>query len=95
MLKKHGCYTCIMPSAIVLVNANFGSDELVASRLKKIHGVIRVYRVSGVYDIVALVQTDAISELKTIITGKIRKIDEIRSCITMMIARSDSAGIAA
>lgn len=84
-----------MPSAIVLVNTNFGSDELVADRLRKIHGVVRVYRVSGMYDIVALVQTDAISELKTIIMDRIRKLDDIRSCITMMIAGSDSAGIAA
>lgn len=84
-----------MPSAIVLVNANYGSDELVASRLREIQGVVKVYRVSGVYDIVALVQTNAISELKGIIMGRIRKIDEIRSCITMMIAKSDSTGVAA
>ena len=84
-----------MPRAIVLVNANFGSDELVASRLREIHGVVSVYRVSGVYDIVALVQTNAISELRVIITDKIRKLDDIRSCITMMVAGSDSIGITA
>lgn len=84
-----------MPSAIVLVNANFGSDELVASRLKEIQGIVRVYRVSGVYDIVALVQTNAISELKAIVMDRIRKLDDIRSCITMMVAGTDSVGIAA
>ncbi len=84
-----------MPSAIVLVNANFGSDEIVANKLRAIQGVDRVYRVSGVYDIVAMVQTNAISELKTIVMDKIRKLDDIRSCITMMVAGSDSVGIAA
>lgn len=84
-----------MPSAIVLVNANFGSDELVASRLKEIHGVDSVYRVSGVYDIVAMVKASTMPELKTIIKEKIAKLDDARSVITMMIAGSSSAGITA
>lgn len=82
-----------MPSAIVLVNANFGSDEIVVSRLRKIQGITEVYRVSGVYDVLAVVRTDAMSELKAIVTEKIRKLDDIRSVITMMIA-TESAGIA-
>lgn len=84
-----------MPSAIVLVNANFGSDELVASSLQQIHGVVRVYRVSGVYDIVAMVKASTMPELKTIIKEKIAQLDDARSVITMMVAGSDSAGITA
>lgn len=83
-----------MPSAIVLVNANFGSDEFVVSRLRKIQGITEVYRVSGVYDVVAVVRTDAMTELKAIVTEKIRRLDDIRSVITMMVA-TESAGIAA
>lgn len=84
-----------MPSAIVLVNANFGSDEQVASRLREIQGVVRVYRVSGVYDIVAFVKAGAISELKTIIKEKIAKLDDARSVITMMVAGSNATVITA
>jgi DNA-binding Lrp family transcriptional regulator len=84
----------LITSAIVLVNANFGSDELVVNRLREIRGVRSVYRVSGVYDVVAVVQTDAMTELKAIVTGKIRKLDDIRSVITMMVA-TESVGLAA
>lgn len=84
-----------MPSAFVLVNANFGSDELVANRLKQIHGVVRVYRVSGVYDIVAMVKATTMPEIKIIIKEKIAKLDDARSVITMMIAGSGSSGITA
>lgn len=84
-----------MPSAIVLVNASFGADELVASKLKEIRGVVRVYRVSGVYDIIAMVKTGAMPELKTIVKEKIAKLDDARSVITMMVAGSESAGITA
>ena len=84
-----------MPSAIVLVNANFGADEVVADRIRSIQGVTRVYRVSGVYDIIVLIQTNTMSELKTIIMNKIRKLEEARSVITMMVAGSDSVGLAA
>lgn len=87
-------YNYVVPSAIVLVNANFGPDELVVNRLREIHGVRSVYRVSGVYDVVAVVQTDAMTELKAIVTEKIRKLDDIRSVITMMIA-TESVGLAA
>lgn len=81
-----------MPSAIVLVNANFGSDEQVASRLREIQGVVRV---SGVYDIVAFVKAGAMSELKTIIKEKIAKLDDARSVITMMVAGSNATVITA
>jgi DNA-binding Lrp family transcriptional regulator len=53
-----------------------------------------VYRVSGLYDVVAMVGTDAMTDLKMIITEKIRKLDDIRSVVTMMVAR-ESAGLAA
>ena len=65
-----------MPKAFVLINAEVGSEPEVLSELKKI----------GVYDIVARVKTDTMDKLKEIVTQKIRKLDDVRSTLTMLIA---------
>ena len=74
-----------MPGAIVLINAETGSEAGVLKRLKKIKGVIEAFLVYGVYDIVARVRGDSMDRLKEIITLHIRRIDNVRSTLTMLI----------
>jgi DNA-binding Lrp family transcriptional regulator len=74
-----------MPVAIVLINAEIGSEDEVAGELHKISNVIESYVVYGVYDIVAKVEADSMDKLKEIVTWKIRRLDKVRSTLTMIV----------
>lgn len=76
---------CLVPSAIVLLNADLASEDLVLNELREIEGITEVYKVHGVYDIVAKVEAQTFSKLKEIISRKLRGINAIRSTITMMV----------
>lgn len=73
-----------MPLAFVLVNAEVGSEDEVVRELRKIANVKESYAVYGVYDIVAKVEAESMDKLKEIITWKIRKLDKVRSTLTMI-----------
>lgn len=74
-----------MPLAVVLINAEIGSEDEVAGELRKISNVIESYVVYGVYDIVAKVEADSMDKLKEIVTWKIRRLDKVRSTLTMIV----------
>jgi DNA-binding Lrp family transcriptional regulator len=74
-----------MPLAVVLINAEIGSEEEVVSELRKIGNVKESYTVYGVYDIVAKVEADSMDKLKEIVTWKIRRLDKVRSTLTMIV----------
>ncbi len=74
-----------MPSAIVLVNAEIGSEEEVFNEICKVEGVTEAYIVYGVYDIIVKIEADTMDKLKEIIATKIRKLPKVRSTLTMII----------
>ncbi len=74
-----------MPNAYVLINCDIGSEEFVMSELKEIDLVKEVHGTFGAYDIVVLVEADTVVSLRDVITWKIRKIEKIRSTLTMMV----------
>ncbi len=74
-----------MPLAIVLINAEIGSEDEVVAELRKIGNVKESYVVYGVYDIVAKVEADSMDKLKEIVTWKIRRLDKVRSTLTMIV----------
>ncbi len=74
-----------MPNAYVLINCDIGSEEFVMSQLKEIDLVKEVHGTFGAYDIVVLVEADTVVSLRDVITWKIRKIEKIRSTLTMMV----------
>jgi len=76
-----------MPEAYVLVNCDIGSEETVISQLKEIDLVKEVHGTFGAYDIVVLVEADRVESLRDTITWKIRKIEKIRSTLTMMVIK--------
>ena len=73
-----------MTKAYVLINCDTGSEESVIDDLKSIIGVKNVSGVFGAYDIVAEVQTQTVDKLRETITMKIRKIDGVRSTLTLL-----------
>jgi DNA-binding Lrp family transcriptional regulator len=74
-----------MPLAFVLINAEIGSEDEVVTELRKIGNVKESYVVYGVYDIVAKVEADSMDKLKEIVTWKIRRLDKVRSTLTMIV----------
>jgi len=74
-----------MPLAFVLVNAEVGSEDEVVQELRKVANVKESYAVYGVYDIVAKVEAESMDKLKEIITWKIRRLDKVRSTLTMLV----------
>lgn len=79
-----------MAIAYVLINCNMGSEESVIQELKSIIGVREVQGVFGAYDIITKVESKTVEELRDIITWKIRKLDNIRSTLTMMEVEGQS-----
>ncbi|MEM3623459.1 MAG: Lrp/AsnC ligand binding domain-containing protein [Candidatus Bathyarchaeales archaeon] len=74
-----------MPTAFVLINTEIGSESDVLKELKKVEGVDDVCAVYGVYDIVARVKADTMDKLKEIVTWRIRRLDKVRSTLTMIV----------
>ncbi len=76
-----------MPTAFVLINTEIGSEAEVLKDLKKVEGIdsSSTFAVYGVYDIVAKVQADTMDKLKETVTWKIRRLDKVRSTLTMIV----------
>ncbi len=73
-----------MAQAYVLINCELGSEESVITQLKAIEGVTEVHGTFGAYDILAKIESDRVEALRETITWKIRKIENIRSTLTLM-----------
>ncbi|MGA3108281.1 MAG: Lrp/AsnC ligand binding domain-containing protein [Candidatus Bathyarchaeia archaeon] len=74
-----------MPLAFVLINAEIGSEDEVLKELRKLGNVKESYVVYGVYDVVAKVEAESMDKLKEIVTWKIRRLDKVRSTLTMIV----------
>ena len=73
-----------MATAYILINCELGSEESIIQELKKLDGVIEVHGTFGAYDILAKIESSTVDVLRETITWKIRKIDQIRSTLTLM-----------
>ena len=74
-----------MPTAYILVNCDLGSEEEIIRELKKMPETIEISGVYGVYDIIAKVRSDSMDKLREAITWHIRRIDKVRSTLTMIV----------
>ena len=73
-----------MAEAYILINCEIGSEEQVITALKNIDSIKEVHGTFGAYDIFAKIESTTIEVLRETITWKIRKIDRIRSTLTLM-----------
>jgi len=74
-----------MPIAFVLINTEIGSESEVLKALKEVEGVDEAYSVYGVYDIIAKIKADTMDRLKDIVTWRIRRLNKVRSTLTMIV----------
>ena len=74
-----------MAMAFVLINSEVGIEKNVAESLRKIPEVKDIWEVYGVYDIIVRVEVDSLSELKGTLSTRIRKLQGVRSTLTMIV----------
>lgn len=75
-----------MPMAFILINSEIGAEEAVLNALHDLEpGVDEAYIVYGVYDIIAKIREETMEKLKELITWKIRRLEKVRSTLTMII----------
>jgi DNA-binding Lrp family transcriptional regulator len=74
-----------MAKAFVLINVEIGGEDEVLKDLKPITEVKEAHLVYGVYDIIAIVETPTMQELKDAISQKIRRLDKVHSTLTMIV----------
>jgi len=77
-------YTALA-SAYLLLNVETGTDEEVLDSLKPLQEVKEARMVYGVYDIVVRVEAETMEELKNVVSWTIRRLDRVRSTMTMII----------
>ena len=73
-----------MATAYVLINCELGAEESIISQLKTLEGIIEVHGTFGAYDILAKIESSTVEALRETIPWKIRKIEKIRSTVTLM-----------
>ncbi|MDH5450643.1 MAG: Lrp/AsnC ligand binding domain-containing protein [Candidatus Bathyarchaeota archaeon] len=78
------------PIAFVLINTEIGSESEVLKTLKKVTGVKEAYSVYGVYDIIAKIQAETMDKLKEMVTWNIRRLDKVRSTLTMIVTEEST-----
>jgi DNA-binding Lrp family transcriptional regulator len=79
-----------MSTAFVMINAELDSENELVKELEKLDSIREVHPVYGVYDIVVKVEAETMEQLKEVIM-RIRKLDKIRSTLTMTVMEGTSS----
>jgi DNA-binding Lrp family transcriptional regulator len=77
-----------MPIAFVCITTEPASMVEVLKEVKAVEGVEEAQMVYGIYDIIVKVRGENMDKLKQIITEHIRRIDKVRTTLTMMVVES-------
>jgi DNA-binding Lrp family transcriptional regulator len=71
--------------AFVFVNSDLGSEVELRSEVKKVEGVVAVFLVYGLYDMVVEVEAESDQKLKQIIFSSIRRLKRVKSTLTLAV----------
>ena len=71
--------------AFVLINTNPGTDIVLENELRKVEGVVGVYLVYGVYDLMVVVEAESEEQLRDIVFSRIRTLKYLRSTLTLNV----------
>jgi DNA-binding Lrp family transcriptional regulator len=82
-----------MTSAFLLINCLIGFQSHIVNELRKLSEFIDIYRVDSMYDIIAKVNVSSEEELQDITISKVRKIEGIKSTLTLVIAKHSVPGL--
>lgn len=74
-----------MEKAYVLVSCEIGTEHDLLLQLRKIDGVKDVTITYGDYDLIVEAETENESKMNELIASKIRKLEKIRSTVTLRV----------
>lgn len=74
-----------MERSYLLISCEIGFENEIFSQLKKIVGIKKATITYGDYDIVVEAETEDAKKMDELVTSKIRKMDKIRSTITLRV----------
>jgi DNA-binding Lrp family transcriptional regulator len=75
-----------MPRAYVLFSVGSGAEDQVLRDIQNIEDVQEVNVSYGVYDLIAKIKTDSMEQLKELVSHRLRRIDNVRSTLTLILA---------
>ncbi len=78
-----------METAYVLINCDLGCEKAIIDELKQLTNVEEAHGILGAYDILAKVESDSVETLRDTITWKIRKLNRVRSTLTLMVTEKN------
>ena len=79
-----------MSTGFVLISCKNSHENYVIEQLKKIDAVKEIQGVFGMYDIIIKIKVDDKDIFAKIISTEIRKIDKLKSTLTLMISNPKS-----
>ena len=74
-----------MVIAYVLISCDLGFDAEIIHEIKQLEDIKEVHWVFGAYDILVKLESANVENLKDIITWKIRKLNRVRSTLTLIV----------
>ena len=74
-----------MVTAYVLISCDLGFDAEIIHEIKQLEDVKEVHGIFGAYDILVKLESANVENLKDIITWKIRKLNRVRSTLTLIV----------
>ena len=74
-----------MVIAYVLISCDLGFDAEIIHEIKQLEDIKEVHWVFGAYDILVKLESADAEILKDTITWKIRKLNRVRSTLTLMV----------
>ena len=74
-----------MKKAFVLIHTELGKEDELKTALKRIEGVVGVYLVYGVYDLLVVVEAETEERLKSVVFSGIRQLDHLKSTLTLTV----------
>jgi len=74
-----------METAYVLISCDLGYEIAIIDELKQLANVKEAHGILGAYDILVKVESDSGESLRDTITWKIRKLNRVRSTLTLVV----------
>jgi len=71
-------------TAYVLINCELGKEETILDSLRHMESIKEVHGTFGAYDIIAKIENSDRDKLRETITWNIRKLQHVRSILTLM-----------
>ena len=70
--------------AYILLNTELGKEPEVVKALKGIMEIKNIHIVYGIFDIIIEIEVDTMDKVKEIVFNKIRRLDTVKSTITLV-----------